>query len=259
MSRKKIYDYSKMKSVVKKLMEREGISSDAKLAAIISQKYDVDFSNSTASRVFTGKTPISAEVLCALADYFRVSTDYLLTGTEPQPETEAKEPETLAELIRAVFLLADSSPLDVRSTDTDNAAIGIKLTLDDINRADPSFIYHPVEEEGLDEDGYYNGVSKLFFCHFLTQLHKIKALLSSDTTGAAEEMYRNWKEKMISDASNYRPNCSRIKRDGTRCRTIDLIENRLDGIFDPLGELEHYGIKAKHPESVAEFFSEIHP
>ncbi len=66
---------------IKNLRERLGISQEA-----IAEK--INLSQVTYSKIETGKRPIRESELAKIADFFNVSTDYLLGRTNFQTDTE---------------------------------------------------------------------------------------------------------------------------------------------------------------------------
>ena len=209
------------------------------------------------SNLETGKKELTCSQLLSLSQKCGVSLDWILTGQESHDrKSEEQRTDRISDLLRALFTLVDSSPLDTEA-EAGSISIGLKLTIDDIKSADPSFMYFPQPEDGLDEEYYHQNVLKLFLYFIMEQLRDIRKILASDSSGMARMMYAGWKENLLRETDNYRLDCSMIDRKAKQCKDLERITNLLEDIHDPMERNRNLGISVKFPETVQEFFSRL--
>lgn len=248
-----MYQVDDFRTALKEKMQEKALSGKA-LCIDIENRYRIKFGAPTLSKILKGTRTANLKEITILCDYFQTPIEKFLPRHDRQEEKAA--PCTLSDILRELFDLIDSTSLQIQ-TGADGAALALSVSLDDVKRANPFYLCMPFPEDGLDENCYYRHLTKLCLFSVMRQLQSIHELIASDHTGMAEMLYKNWKEKMLLETSNYRADCMEFDRNGLKCGEIESIKTVLNNIHDPEGRAEQEGWKPEFPVTLQEFISYV--
>lgn len=196
------------------------------------------------SKIENGEIEIPYEMLLRYSEIGNVSIDQLLRGEKFTPQEKDDTPRTLADILKMLFALQETSGLSNIGTKEATAGIYVSLPSSEIYNLDYGKILHAASgHEVRDSESAFNsahGKAVLygFFLRWSEMLEHTRKMKEDDPE-MFQEFYSAWKEKTLKLASQYDVfgNSSKNIPEGSGLPIVEKLEDNLEKIFDPFGTL----------------------